>query len=131
MFLKLFPDFQYIIPFNNFYNSINSNYFVNLSQPIYILDLPAKQMSREIKYGFLTWKTKIIFKLEKNRQVFAGIHNGYLLIYSCEKDNKPSHTFNLKMYRVQECENSTKQMKSFNLYIENSKLIHVSIEKLS
>ncbi|XP_044256644.1 uncharacterized protein LOC123006309 isoform X2 [Tribolium madens] len=64
-------------------------------------NLPAKEVSQEIKYGYLTWRYKIILKFEKNRRVYAALHDNWLLLYSSVKDPKPFQTFNLKIHKAQ------------------------------
>ncbi|CAH1153720.1 unnamed protein product [Phaedon cochleariae] len=68
------------------------------------VDLPAKEASKEIKYGFIFMKRKFLLGFEKMKRVYASMHNGWLLIYFTERDTKPICNFNLRNYEAKECD---------------------------
>ncbi|KAJ3639514.1 hypothetical protein Zmor_002871 [Zophobas morio] len=70
-------------------------------QPNPYANLPAKDLSQDLKYGPLCWKYRIILKFDKNKRVYAGLHDNWFLIYSSEKDLKPIQTFDLRFHKAQ------------------------------
>jgi hypothetical protein len=90
---------------NNIYSSVNETTvtpspFVEPESNPY-MNLPAKEMSQELKCGVLSWKCRIILRFEKIRRIYAGVHDNWLLVYSTPKDCKPMHTFNLKFHKAE------------------------------
>jgi hypothetical protein len=90
---------------NNIYSSVNETTvtpspFVEPESNPY-MNLPAKEMSQDLKCGVLSWKCRIILRFEKIRRIYAGVHDNWLLVYSTPKDCKPMHTFNLKFHKAE------------------------------
>ncbi|EFA11527.2 uncharacterized protein blow [Tribolium castaneum] len=100
---------------NAIYSAVDESTIVRCATPVVEIpinpyaNLPAKDVSQEIKYGYLTWRYKIILKFEKNRRVYAGLHNNWMLVYSSEKDCKPLQAFNLKFHKAQIVANKQKK----------------------
>ncbi|KAG5899728.1 hypothetical protein JTB14_030116 [Gonioctena quinquepunctata] len=61
-------------------------------------DLPAKDASQGIKYGYISMRRKSLWVFEGMKRVFATILKGGLLVYWSERDTKPFCSFNLKNF---------------------------------
>ncbi|XP_018578477.1 uncharacterized protein LOC108916653 isoform X2 [Anoplophora glabripennis] len=69
-------------------------------------DLPAREASQIVKYGFMYMRRRFLLGFEKMKRVYGAVHNKWLLIYYTEKDLKPICTFNLKNYEAKETDGS-------------------------
>ncbi|KAL3290285.1 hypothetical protein HHI36_023630, partial [Cryptolaemus montrouzieri] len=59
-------------------------------------DTPAKSIPQPEKYGYIEWRTKFIFGLDRMKKIYAVVYRDWLLIYGHEKDSKPSYSFSLQ-----------------------------------
>lgn len=74
---------------------------VKINEVCPFVGLPAKELPESDKCGFIDMKTKFIFGFDYLKRVYAVVHMGWFLIYTSNRDSKPTYTYSLNFHKAQ------------------------------